>query len=109
MLKLSLPKGKVVWALAHPVSREYIHNQSGIGYQDCRLIITELDQPKEIVLKDYPKWAQRMIVTSVHRGDLINTGSSVNTPTKETVKDVIVEKPKAKAKKRTQRSKKKAG
>ena len=76
VLKLGLPTGKVVWALAHPVSREYIHDQSGVGYQAQQLIVTETAQPVEIELDDYPRWAQAQIVTSIHRGELINTGES---------------------------------
>ena len=106
LLKLSLPKGKVVWALAHPVSREYIHGESGIGYQECQLIVTEQDQPVEVKLEDYPKWAQSMILTSVKLGDLTNSGDPITkTKPKETVevKDNVateVTKPKKKAKKK---------
>ena len=79
-LKLSLPKGKVVWALAHPVSRNYIHEVRGVGYQECQLIVTEKDQPVEVNLDDYPTWAQSMIITSLGRGDLVNTGDPVTKP-----------------------------
>lgn len=112
VLKLGLPTGKVVWALAHPVSKEYIHGQSGVGYQQDKLIITG-ETPVEIELDDFPKWAQAQIVTSIHTGELINTGESHIRQKKpkeiEKAKDDVVitkkvEKPKATKKKATKRS-----
>ena len=110
MLKLSLPAGKVVWALAHPVSRDYIHQRGGAGYQECRLIVTERNQPVEVTLEDYPKWAQNMIISSINIGDIINTGSPIpKLKPKETVEANVdttteVEKPKATKKKASKRS-----
>jgi hypothetical protein len=111
VLELSLPTGKVVWALAHPVSREYIHDQSGIGYQEHQLIITMASQLVKIELDDFPKWAQAQIVTSIHTGELINTGEShIRKPkeTREAKSDIVitskVEKPKTTKKKATKRS-----
>jgi len=115
VLKLGLPTGKVVWALAHPVSKEYIHGQSGVGYQEDKLIITG-DMLVEIELDDYPRWAQAQIVTSINRKELVNTGESHIRPKKseeiEKAKDDVitekVEKPKATKKKATKRSNKKS-
>ena len=77
MLKLCLPKGKVIWALAHPVSKDYIHEVDGTGYQDCHLIVTEDSQPVDTNLEDYPQWAQTMIITSLNNGSLINKGEAL--------------------------------
>ena len=76
ILKLSLPEGKVVWALSHPISREYIHNEPGVGVQKPCLIINEGEEPKSVTLESYPKWAQSMIITSIAKKELINTGDT---------------------------------
>jgi hypothetical protein len=105
LLKLGLPKGKVVWALAHPVSREYIHQESGIGYQECSLIVTQGKSPVEVKLQDYPNWAQKMIISSLRAGELINTGDQLFQSTaEETIEDLTplektLEQPKTKPRK----------
>ena len=116
VLKLSLPESKMLWALNNPVSNEYIKSEGGKGYQDCSLIITHLmEQPVEVELNEYPQWAQVMIKTAVHRGDLINTGESiVAKPAEAKAEEVRVEeqdkenttKKKATKKKATRRSRK---
>jgi len=97
VLKLSLPEDRFVWALSHPISREYIHQQSSVGYQKCNLIISQADtQPVEVKLEDYPRWAQVMIKTSIRAGQLVNTGDSIEIVKLEIQKDtteVTVEKP----------------
>lgn len=96
-----MPAGKVIWALAHPVSKEYIHQRGGIGYQECQLIITEKEQPVAIELERYPKWAQTMIISSIKNGDLINSGDPIIQEKQETSETLeVVEKPKEKPKKR---------
>jgi len=110
VLKLSLPQDRFVWALAHPVSQEYIHANSGVGYQECKLIISQADvQPVEVDLSKYPQWAQTMIITSLKSGELINTGDSIQ-EIKETKEDISIEavkKPKTTKKKQARRGRKK--
>lgn len=83
LLKLSLPKDKIIWALANPVANQYIHSRKGVGYQEHQLIVTEAAQPVEVTLEDYPKWAQAIILTSIHRGELMNAGDSIIRKKKE--------------------------
>ena len=69
--------------MGFPIVLEYIHNQYGVGFQDCNLIITQANlEPVEVNLDDYPEWAQDMIITSIKTGELINTGESIK-PKKE--------------------------
>jgi hypothetical protein len=85
LLKLTLPKDKVIWAAAHPYSREYIHSDSGVGYEKKPIIVTVKNQPVEVELDDYPKWAQEMVMTSLRKGELINIGDPVKVETVEKV------------------------
>ncbi len=110
VLKLSLPENKFVWALAHPVERGYIHQQSATGYQECTLIISQADaQPVEVILEDYPEWAQLQILSSIRAGEINNTGDPIDEVEKEqeTVPEVVVEAPKVVKKKTTKKKTKK--
>ena len=77
LLELSLPKDKVIWALVHPVCKEYIHSLDGVGYQEKQLIITEKNQPVKVNTEDYPLWAKLQIMSSLKSKDLINTGEPI--------------------------------
>lgn len=110
MLKLSLPEDRFVWALVHPVSNEYIHSNEGVGYQECKLIISQADaQPVEVNLDEYPEWAQVMILTSIKSKELVNTGDSIQEikKAKEDVSIKEVKKSKTTKKKQARRSRKK--
>jgi len=110
LLKLSLPQDRFVWALVHPISQEYIHLNEGVGYQECKLIISQADvQPVEIDLDEYPQWAQTMILTSIRSGELVNTGDPIEKikEAKEDISIETVEKPKPTKKKQARRGRKK--
>ena len=92
MLRLSLPEGKTLWALAQPFSNAYIHEQGGIGFQKDSLIITQentIDNPRVVDLDKLPEWAKSMIHSSVLNGDLINTGDSIK-PMKVVKEELVV-------------------
>lgn len=106
LLKLSLPEGKVVWATAHPGSREYIHEDNGTGYQDSSIIVTAQNQPVEVNLENYPRWASTQILSSVRRGELINTGDPITEIKPKETEDKVtleVEQPKVTKKKVTKK------
>ena len=61
-LEISLPKGRMLWALHHPTTRAFIKGETGLVYQETNLILTQADPgPKTIELNEYPEWAQDMI------------------------------------------------
>lgn len=92
VLKLSLPEDRFIWALSHPVGKGYIHHNDGTGYQECKLIISQADnQPVEIDLENYPKWAQSMIKNSIRAGELINDGDPIDESKRETKQEELVE------------------
>lgn len=66
-----------MWALAHPTAKGYINDKHEVGYQDCKLIITESNQPAKINFEDYPLWARNMILNSIKNGSLINKGDKI--------------------------------
>jgi len=80
-LELSLSKDKQVWALSNPEEcRSYISYGKEKGVQETILIFHADDRgPKQVDLDEYPAWAQRMILSSVIVGELVNTGDPIGT------------------------------
>ena len=96
-----------MWALAHPTAKGYINNRNEVGYQECKLIITESTQPISIKLEDYPDWAKKMIIESIKKGSLINKGDKIDKLEKtKTLKHEKISK-KQKIRKRTKAKKQK--
>lgn len=80
MTRLSLSLGnQIVWALVQPVATEYIKDSPEPGYQSVNLILSQSNPgPVEVVLEDYPSWAQEQIQSAVESGQLIHTGDKIS-------------------------------
>jgi len=78
-LVLSLSEKKQMWALSNPEeARSYISYGKEKGVQKTILIFTGQNRgPREIELDEYPRWAKRMILSSIVTGELINTGEEI--------------------------------
>jgi hypothetical protein len=82
-LKLSLSKDRFLWALVHPLGKNFIKPSVEPGYQEVNLILSQSNPgPIAIDLEDYPDWARKQIVTAVKGGQLLNTGDKLEAPVK---------------------------
>jgi hypothetical protein len=105
VLKLKLPKHRFVWALVHPVDKGFIQGESGVGYQENTLILSQETPEKEVILEDLPKWAQKQVLTSIKAGELLNSGDSIQESSIKITKPTQTEKAKKKVTKKVTKKK----
>lgn len=78
-LELSLAPAQFVWALAEPISRQFIKNtRNELGYQDLNLILSQSNPgPVKVDLANYPEWAQKQIHLAIQSGQLVDTSVKI--------------------------------
>lgn len=114
-LELSLGKDQFVWAVVNPLGKSHIKTSPEPGYQTTNLILSQSNPgPVQVELEEYPSWAKAQIIKGINGGQLVNTGDKIDTPVATVTESVTVEapaqeqKPTAKKKARSSRSKKTA-